>query len=204
MGLESPHYALPALRWLGARSAQLREADADAFQVGSGRCSRAVGGMQGGVMSVSLPATDVLTCLPHSRCLRIPAAIKLRALQELTPRDRSQATNLAASLAAAAPEWAAELQAMLASGSKVRVGPAGSGEDSTLQRLGYLHQCCSGRASSPPNSCAAIPLLPAGGTGGAGHGGQHSRPARLAAALPGAGRLHLMHTLAVWCSEAST
>ncbi|PRW59963.1 Meiotic recombination SPO11-2 [Chlorella sorokiniana] len=72
MGLESPHYALPALRWLGARSGQLREADADAFQ-------------------------------------------------ELTARDRSQATNLAASLATAAPEWAAELQAMLASGSKAEI-----------------------------------------------------------------------------------
>ena len=48
---------------------------------------------------------------PHSQ----PAAHP----QELTPRDRSQATNLAASLATAAPEWAAELQAMLASGSKV-------------------------------------------------------------------------------------
>lgn len=34
MGLESPHYALPALRWLGARSTQLRQADADSFQVG--------------------------------------------------------------------------------------------------------------------------------------------------------------------------
>ncbi|KAI7841933.1 hypothetical protein COHA_004460 [Chlorella ohadii] len=72
MGLESPHYALPALRWLGARSTQLRQADADSFQ-------------------------------------------------ELTARDRSQATNLAASLATPAPEWAAELQAMLASGSKAEI-----------------------------------------------------------------------------------
>lgn len=33
MGLESPHYALPTLGWLGARASQLRSADADAFQV---------------------------------------------------------------------------------------------------------------------------------------------------------------------------
>lgn len=36
MGLESPHYALPALGWLGARSSQLQQADAGAFQVGPG------------------------------------------------------------------------------------------------------------------------------------------------------------------------
>jgi len=33
MGLESPHYALPTLGWLGARASQLRQADAGAFQV---------------------------------------------------------------------------------------------------------------------------------------------------------------------------
>lgn len=120
MGLESPHYALPALRWLGARSAQLREADAGAFQVGSGGCARA--GRHARVCDGAFPPCSrpaALPALPHIRCLLTPAANKLRALQELTPRDRSQATNLAASLAAAAPEWAAELQAMLASGSKV-------------------------------------------------------------------------------------
>ncbi|KAL4426524.1 hypothetical protein ABPG77_008382 [Micractinium sp. CCAP 211/92] len=37
MGLESPHYALPALGWLGAHSSQLRRADADAFQELSAR-----------------------------------------------------------------------------------------------------------------------------------------------------------------------
>jgi hypothetical protein len=36
MGLESPHYALPKLVWLGARSAQLQRADAGAFQVRAG------------------------------------------------------------------------------------------------------------------------------------------------------------------------
>jgi meiotic recombination protein SPO11 len=33
-GLESPHYALPSLGWLGARSSQLRQANAAEFQVG--------------------------------------------------------------------------------------------------------------------------------------------------------------------------
>ena len=43
------------------------------------------------------------------------------SLQELTSRDRAQAGNLAASLAAACPLWAAELQTMLASGSKAEI-----------------------------------------------------------------------------------
>ena len=33
MGLESPRYALPALRWLGVRASMLEEAEGDAFQV---------------------------------------------------------------------------------------------------------------------------------------------------------------------------
>ncbi|KAL4859304.1 Meiotic recombination protein SPO11-2 [Chlorella vulgaris] len=37
MGLESPHYALPTLGWLGARSSQLQQADAGAFQELTGR-----------------------------------------------------------------------------------------------------------------------------------------------------------------------
>lgn len=57
--------------------------------------------------------------------------------QELTSRDRSQATNLAASLAAAAPEWAAELQAMLASGSKVGL----AGWEGGCRRKGALPGC---------------------------------------------------------------
>lgn len=38
MGLESPHWALPSLGWLGARSSQLQQADAGAFQVGGWMC----------------------------------------------------------------------------------------------------------------------------------------------------------------------
>lgn len=43
------------------------------------------------------------------------------APQDLTARDRAQATNLITALGEACPEWAAELQAMLASGSKAEI-----------------------------------------------------------------------------------
>lgn len=101
MGLESPHYALPSLGWLGARSPQLRHADADAFQA------------RGGLVACTARAARVAIAEP------VPAL--QCCVQELTPRDRSLAANLTASLQATAPEWAAEVQAMLASGRKAEL-----------------------------------------------------------------------------------
>ena len=57
---------------------------------------------------------------------RLPATC-CRPPQDLTPRDRTIAANLAATLDEAAPEWAAELRAMLASGSKAELEALESG-----------------------------------------------------------------------------
>eukprot|EP00887_Chlorella_sp_A99_P006367 scaffold3.g6367.t1 len=55
MGLESPRYALPALRWLGARAGQLLRADGGAFQPLTPR-DRALAGSLGAALAAASPA----------------------------------------------------------------------------------------------------------------------------------------------------
>lgn len=72
--------------------------------------------------------------------MTIPRAIFLPTQsQELTPRDQTIAANLAASLSEATPGWAAELCAMLSSGSKAELealdsAAGGGGLPALLQR----------------------------------------------------------------------
>lgn len=137
MGLESPHYALPCLGWLGARSEQLRAAGAGMFQVHGapvGGLSRYPTEGQQGCRCCSWEEDAEGAATPASSCASCYLLFH-QTQQELTPRDRAVAANLIATLMPAAPAWAAELQHMLDSGAKAEV--------EALDSSGEGPRCCA-------------------------------------------------------------
>lgn len=162
---ESQHYALRTLGWLGARSSQLQQADAGAFQVGpglgwagldwavgTGRNPWETSSAAGRAQQRWVPRIRPCACLAARGRLFEAAGCLLGprhsgsppcSVQELTARDRSMAANLSAVLRGAAPEWAAELGRMLSSGSKAEIEALETGEggaDLADLLVGYLER----------------------------------------------------------------